>query len=158
MVIDLRAGVAAAPVQPHTGTEAVTRTVELADAFRARGLPMVLVRVSSPNWPVTPATSPTPSATGVPSTAPVSTSSRAPRPTGPGAAGHDARLIRPAEMISRRPRSGTERPAEIASGHPYSHFRRATRGGSEARCRSRSASSSRSTTRGPTSRTASPRC
>ncbi|MGW3116463.1 hydrolase [Streptomyces sp. NPDC001107] len=46
VVIDLQAGIVAAPVQPHTGADVVTRTVELADAFRARGLPVVLVRVS----------------------------------------------------------------------------------------------------------------
>mgnify|MGYP001126837207 CR=1 FL=1 len=45
-VIDLQAGIAAAPVQPHSGAEVVARSAELADAFRARGLPVVLVRVS----------------------------------------------------------------------------------------------------------------
>jgi nicotinamidase-related amidase len=46
VVIDLQAGIVAAPTQPHTGAEVVTRTAELADAFRARDLPVVLVRVS----------------------------------------------------------------------------------------------------------------
>jgi nicotinamidase-related amidase len=46
VVIDLQAGVVATPTQPHTGAEVVTRTAELADAFRARDLPVVLVRVS----------------------------------------------------------------------------------------------------------------
>ncbi len=104
VVIDLQNGIAAMPVQPHSGPEVVARTAELADAFRARDLPVVLVRVSfaadgsdavpaapsssaarvpspragtssSTNCPVTRATSRSPSATGVPSTAPVSTSS-----------------------------------------------------------------------------------
>ncbi|MFI2644103.1 hydrolase [Streptomyces sp. NPDC018610] len=46
VVIDLQAGITAAPTVPYPGTEVVTRTVELADAFRAHGLPVVLVRVS----------------------------------------------------------------------------------------------------------------
>ncbi|MGW2517010.1 hydrolase [Streptomyces sp. NPDC001617] len=46
VVIDLQAGIAAAPVQPYTGAEVVTRSAQLADAFRAQGLPVVLVRVS----------------------------------------------------------------------------------------------------------------
>lgn len=46
VVIDLQAGVVAAPTQPYTGAEVVTRSAELADAFRAHGLPVVLVRVS----------------------------------------------------------------------------------------------------------------
>ncbi|MCX5053775.1 MULTISPECIES: hydrolase [unclassified Streptomyces] len=46
VVIDLQAGIVGAPTQPYTGAEVVTRTAELADAFRARGLPVVLVRVS----------------------------------------------------------------------------------------------------------------
>jgi nicotinamidase-related amidase len=45
VVVDLQAGIAAAPVQPYSGAEVVARSVELADAFRARGLPVVLVRV-----------------------------------------------------------------------------------------------------------------
>ncbi|MFH8217993.1 hydrolase [Streptomyces sp. NPDC018057] len=46
VVIDLQAGIAAAPVVPHSGAEVVTRSVRLAEAFRAHGLPVVLVRVS----------------------------------------------------------------------------------------------------------------
>lgn len=46
VVIDLQAGVVARPVQPYTGAEVVTRTAELAEAFRSHGLPVVLVRVS----------------------------------------------------------------------------------------------------------------
>ncbi|MGW2824581.1 hydrolase [Streptomyces sp. NPDC001443] len=46
VVIDLQAGIVAAPTQPYGGAEVVARTVELADAFRAQDLPVVLVRVS----------------------------------------------------------------------------------------------------------------
>ncbi|MET8246476.1 hydrolase [Streptomyces sp. NPDC005202] len=46
VVIDLQAGIATVPTAPHSGAEVVSRTVELADAFRAKGLPVVLVRVS----------------------------------------------------------------------------------------------------------------
>ncbi|MFD4505001.1 hydrolase [Streptomyces sp. NPDC058457] len=46
VVIDLQQGIVAMPTQPHTGPEVVARTVELADAFRDRDLPVVLVRVS----------------------------------------------------------------------------------------------------------------
>lgn len=46
VVIDLQAGIVAAPTEPYTGPEVVARSVELADAFRARDLPVVLVRVS----------------------------------------------------------------------------------------------------------------
>ncbi|MEU3841354.1 hydrolase [Streptomyces sp. NPDC028635] len=46
VVIDLQAGIAAAPVQPHPGADVVARAARLADAFRERGLPVVLVRVS----------------------------------------------------------------------------------------------------------------
>ncbi|GAA3833962.1 hydrolase [Streptomyces coacervatus] len=46
VAIDLQAGIVPAPVQPHTGAEVVTRTAELAEAFRAHDLPVVLVRVS----------------------------------------------------------------------------------------------------------------
>ena len=46
VVIDLQGGVVAAPTQPYSGPEVVGRTAELAGAFRARGLPVVLVRVS----------------------------------------------------------------------------------------------------------------
>ncbi|MET9381666.1 hydrolase [Streptomyces sp. NPDC002928] len=46
VVIDLQAGIAGAPTQPYSGADVVARSVELADAFRAHGLPVVLVRVS----------------------------------------------------------------------------------------------------------------
>ncbi|MEU2879566.1 hydrolase [Streptomyces sp. NPDC014748] len=46
VVIDLQAGIASAPTVPYPGSEVVARSVELADAFRAHGLPVVLVRVS----------------------------------------------------------------------------------------------------------------
>jgi nicotinamidase-related amidase len=46
VVIDLQQGIVGMPTQPRTGPEVVARTVELADAFRARDLPVVLVRVS----------------------------------------------------------------------------------------------------------------
>ncbi|MGW7540163.1 hydrolase [Streptomyces sp. NPDC054770] len=46
VVIDLQQGIVGMPTQPHTGPEVVARTVELADAFRAQELPVVLVRVS----------------------------------------------------------------------------------------------------------------
>ncbi|MER6166929.1 hydrolase [Streptomyces violaceorubidus] len=46
VVIDLQAGIVAAPTAPYTGAEVVSRSVELAEAFRARDLPVVLVRVS----------------------------------------------------------------------------------------------------------------
>ncbi|MFF9817387.1 hydrolase [Streptomyces sp. NPDC014006] len=46
VVIDLQAGIAAAPVQPHSGADVVARSARLAEAFRERDLPVVLVRVS----------------------------------------------------------------------------------------------------------------
>ncbi|MFJ9561072.1 hydrolase [Streptomyces fuscichromogenes] len=46
VVIDLQQGIVAMPTQPYTGPEVVARAAELADAFRARDLPVVLVRVS----------------------------------------------------------------------------------------------------------------
>ncbi|MFE6800929.1 hydrolase [Streptomyces sp. NPDC057681] len=47
VVIDLQKGIVGAPTTPYTGAEVVTRSVELADAFRSHGLPVVLVRVSA---------------------------------------------------------------------------------------------------------------
>ncbi|MFB6673836.1 hydrolase [Streptomyces sp. NPDC056390] len=47
VVIDLQKGIVGAPTTPYTGAEVVTRSVELADAFRSYGLPVVLVRVSA---------------------------------------------------------------------------------------------------------------
>jgi nicotinamidase-related amidase len=46
VVIDLQAGIVGAPTAPYPSTDVVSRAVELADAFRARDLPVVLVRVS----------------------------------------------------------------------------------------------------------------
>ncbi|GAA3207922.1 hydrolase [Streptomyces sp. XM83C] len=46
VVVDLQAGIVAAPVQPHPAADVVARSTRLADAFRERGLPVVLVRVS----------------------------------------------------------------------------------------------------------------
>ncbi|MBY8343574.1 hydrolase [Streptomyces spinosirectus] len=46
VVIDLQNGIVGAPTKPYSGAEVVTRTAQLADAFRARDLPVVLVRVS----------------------------------------------------------------------------------------------------------------
>ncbi|MFG2679822.1 hydrolase [Streptomyces sp. NPDC048392] len=46
VVIDLQAGIVAAPTEPYSGAEVVARSAELAEAFRARDLPVVLVRVS----------------------------------------------------------------------------------------------------------------
>ncbi|MGP2437853.1 hydrolase [Streptomyces sp. JW3] len=46
VVIDLQAGILGAPVVPHTGADVLARNVRLADAFRARKLPVALVRVS----------------------------------------------------------------------------------------------------------------
>lgn len=46
VVIDLQAGVVGAPTEPYSGAEVVARSAELARAFRARDLPVVLVRVS----------------------------------------------------------------------------------------------------------------
>ncbi|MFE5022703.1 hydrolase [Streptomyces sp. NPDC056656] len=47
VVVDLQKGIVGAPTTPHSGPEVVARSVELADAFRAHGLPVVLVRVSA---------------------------------------------------------------------------------------------------------------
>jgi nicotinamidase-related amidase len=47
VVIDLQAGIVAAPVTPIPAADVVARTAELAEAFRARGLPVILVRVST---------------------------------------------------------------------------------------------------------------
>ncbi|MGF6883047.1 nicotinamidase-related amidase [Nocardia sp. GAS34] len=46
VVIDLQRGIAAARTAPHESSDIVARNVELARAFRAAGLPVVLVRVS----------------------------------------------------------------------------------------------------------------
>ncbi|MFD8913210.1 hydrolase [Streptomyces sp. NPDC059575] len=46
VVIDLQRGIVGMQTQPYTAADVVARSVELADAFRARELPVVLVRVS----------------------------------------------------------------------------------------------------------------
>ncbi|MEU9481600.1 hydrolase [Streptomyces sp. NPDC048191] len=46
VVIDLQNGIVGMPVQPHAASDVVARTAELAEAFRSRNLPVVLVRVS----------------------------------------------------------------------------------------------------------------
>lgn len=47
VVIDLQNGILAAPGTPHATAEILARTVELADAFRSNGLPVVLVHVTA---------------------------------------------------------------------------------------------------------------
>ena len=47
VVIDLQNGVAGMPTAPHAAADVVARAAELAGAFRAAGLPVVLVRVTS---------------------------------------------------------------------------------------------------------------
>ncbi|MFE3794598.1 hydrolase [Nocardia tengchongensis] len=46
VVIDLQRGVVAAPTQPYSTDDVISRSAALAKAFRAQGLPVVLVRVS----------------------------------------------------------------------------------------------------------------
>jgi nicotinamidase-related amidase len=46
VVIDLQAGVLGMSTQPHTADDVLQRSTELAEAFRAQRLPVVLVRVS----------------------------------------------------------------------------------------------------------------
>ncbi|MGW4439434.1 hydrolase [Streptomyces sp. NPDC004596] len=46
VAIDLQNGIVAMPTGPHTTTDVVSRAAGLAAAFRDRGLPVVLVRVS----------------------------------------------------------------------------------------------------------------
>ena len=45
VVIDLQRGIAGHPVQPHSAADTISRSAELAAAFRKRGLPVVLVNV-----------------------------------------------------------------------------------------------------------------
>lgn len=47
VVIDLQNGVVGLPTEPYPGAEVVARARELADAFRAHGSPVVLVRVTA---------------------------------------------------------------------------------------------------------------
>ncbi|XVU23859.1 hydrolase [Actinoplanes sp. CA-054009] len=46
IVVDLQRGIVAAPVTPHAAADVVARTASLASAFRARDLPVILVRVT----------------------------------------------------------------------------------------------------------------
>ncbi|HEX6500476.1 MAG TPA: hydrolase [Micromonosporaceae bacterium] len=46
VVVDLQNGIVSAPTTPYPGAQVVARAVELAEAFRAHDLPVVLVRVS----------------------------------------------------------------------------------------------------------------
>ena len=46
VVIDLQRGIVGAPTVPHAAADVVARSARLAAAFRERGLPVVLVRVS----------------------------------------------------------------------------------------------------------------
>jgi nicotinamidase-related amidase len=47
VVVDLQNGVLARPATPHPAQDVIARTAELADAFRARGLPVVLIRFTT---------------------------------------------------------------------------------------------------------------
>ncbi|GAA3546000.1 hydrolase [Amycolatopsis ultiminotia] len=47
IVIDLQAGVVGIDLAPHTAADVVARSARLADAFRSRGLPVVLVNVAA---------------------------------------------------------------------------------------------------------------
>ncbi|MEU9263968.1 isochorismatase family protein [Streptomyces sp. NPDC048251] len=47
VLIDLQAGTLAAPTVPYPAADVVARAAELADAFRAAGAPVVLVRMST---------------------------------------------------------------------------------------------------------------
>jgi nicotinamidase-related amidase len=47
VVVDLQNGVLARPAAPHTAQDVIARAGELADAFRAGGLPVVLVRFTA---------------------------------------------------------------------------------------------------------------
>ncbi|PJI95030.1 isochorismatase family protein [Luteimicrobium subarcticum] len=46
VVIDLQQGIVAMDTAPHASADVVSRSAALAEAFRAQGLPVVLVRVS----------------------------------------------------------------------------------------------------------------
>lgn len=51
VVIDLQHGIVGVPTAPHPAADVVARTARLAEAFRSRGLPVVLVRVTAaPDW------------------------------------------------------------------------------------------------------------
>ncbi|MFD9359646.1 isochorismatase family protein [Streptomyces sp. NPDC060031] len=49
ILIDLMPRIVALPLAPHSGTEVEGRCRRLAEAFRAKGLPVVVVRVERPN-------------------------------------------------------------------------------------------------------------
>ncbi|QKG23961.1 isochorismatase family protein [Actinomadura verrucosospora] len=51
VLIDLMPRIVALPVAPHTGDEVLDRCRSLAAAFRAKGLPVALVRVERPGVP-----------------------------------------------------------------------------------------------------------
>ncbi|GAB4584725.1 isochorismatase family protein [Nocardia sp. IFM 10818] len=46
VLVDLQRGIVASPAVPNSGAEVVTRCAELAQAFRKRELPVVLVNVN----------------------------------------------------------------------------------------------------------------
>lgn len=46
VAIDLQNGIVGLPGTPHSGADVVARATELAEAFRSRGAPVVLVRVT----------------------------------------------------------------------------------------------------------------
>jgi nicotinamidase-related amidase len=47
VVIDLQKGIAGMPVQPHSAGEVIGRSAQLADAFRKKSLPVILVNVEA---------------------------------------------------------------------------------------------------------------
>ncbi|MCX4444923.1 isochorismatase family protein [Streptomyces sp. NPDC087866] len=49
VLIDLMPRIIALPLAPYTGDEVLKRCLELANAFRARGRPVIQVRVDRPN-------------------------------------------------------------------------------------------------------------
>jgi nicotinamidase-related amidase len=54
VVIDLQARIIGAPVEPHSAADVVARTAALAAAFRAHGLPVILVEVGASPEEATP--------------------------------------------------------------------------------------------------------
>ncbi|WP_412539966.1 isochorismatase family protein [Longispora sp. K20-0274] len=54
VLIDLMPRIVALPFAPHTGDEVLRRCLRLAEAFRAQGRPVFLVRVDRPNVDVQP--------------------------------------------------------------------------------------------------------
>ncbi|WP_245993063.1 isochorismatase family protein [Xylanimonas allomyrinae] len=47
VVVDLQAGIVGSPTEPFAASDVVARSAQLADAFRAHGLPVVLVHVTA---------------------------------------------------------------------------------------------------------------